>query len=103
MKKQTHFATNSNIKDRQQFEVLRRTPDKSIMGVKMDGHNVRFGDKSGAALIDDHGLAKEIFHTQGQGGTGDVLVVPVEKPNDPNHQRTFTVSIEFDEDGKIIR
>lgn len=89
MKRQEHFETNSNVKARQQFEILRRTPDKSIIGVKMGGKTVKFGKKSGAALIDDAGLAKEIFHTQGQGGTGDVLVVPVEKPKSRDHQRTW--------------
>jgi hypothetical protein len=89
--KKQEFVTNSSVKSRQQFEVIQRNPRMDMKGVKVDGHKVEFGEKSRAALIDDPGLARAIHDSSGQGGTGDCLVVPVEKPSDPNHRRTFTV------------
>jgi len=83
------FETNSAIKDRQKFQIIRRSK-KDIIGVKTeDGKEVHFGKRSRAAEITDAGLAHEIHDSVGQGGTGDVLVIPMETQADPIHTRTF--------------
>lgn len=91
MKKQT-FATNG-MKDRQQFEIIQRTKRTDVRGVKVGGHEVEFGKKSRAALIDDAGLAKAIHDSSGQGGTGDCLVIPVEKQSE-----TFMIDVPWHEE-----
>lgn len=85
------FETNASIKDRQKFQIIRRSK-KDIIGVKTeDGREVKFGQRSRAAEIKDAGLAKEIHDSVGQGGTGDVLVIPMEERAEKGHKRTFTV------------
>lgn len=83
------FDTNSLIKDRQQFEIVQRTKRTDVTGVKIEGWEVPFNNKSRSAIIDDPGLAHAIHDSSGQGGTGDVLVIPVEKPLTKGHTRTF--------------
>jgi hypothetical protein len=85
------FETNSHVKSRQRFEVLQRTPRTDVTGIKIGDKEMKFGKKSRAFFTDDAGLAHAIHDTQGQGGTGDVLVIPVEKPQHPNHSRTWHV------------
>ena len=83
------FETNSFIKDRQVFEIIQRSPDPNIRGVKIGGHEVPFGKKSRAARITDAGLAHAIHDSSGQGGTRDVLVIPVESRPEKGHPRSF--------------
>jgi len=83
------FTTNSDRKSRQQFEVLDMTGRTEVEGVQIGGHKVKYGKKSRAAMIDDPGLAKAIQESSGQAGSRDCLVVPVEKPRDDIHERTF--------------
>ena len=83
------FETNSDHTERQKFQIIQRSK-KPIVGVKTeDGREIPFGKRSRAAEITDAGLAHEIHDSVGQGGTGDVLVVPMEKQPDPIHTRTF--------------
>ena len=84
------FKTNANLKSRQEFQIITRG-QKLIDEIKTpDGkRTVKLGSKSGAAVIDDAAVAREIHETVGQGGTGDVLVVPTESKPDPLHPRTF--------------
>ena len=67
MKKGKTFETNSFVEDRQQFEIIKRTTRSDVEGVKLGNHEVRWNKKTGAALIEDMGLAREIFYTQGLG------------------------------------
>jgi hypothetical protein len=83
------FTTNSDHKSRQQFEVLDLTGRSEVEGIQVGGRKIKYGDKSRAAVIDDAGLAKDIQQRYGQAGTRDCLVVPVEKPRDELHERTF--------------
>ena len=86
--KKQKFITNSNIKTRQEFEIVKRTPRSEVVGLEHEGRKYRFG-QGNMFKTDDPGLAHAIHDQHGQGGNGDVLVVPVEKPSTPDHARTF--------------
>ena len=88
MKKQ-HFTTNSDYKSRQEFTIVQRAERTDMRGVKIDGWEVPFNMKNRSAVINDRGLARAIHDSSGQGGTGDVLVIPTEKK--ATRQRTWTV------------
>jgi hypothetical protein len=96
------FETNQLIAERRKWQVFPRTTRRGVEGVKVDGKPHRF-NKQGFFETDDQGLAHAIHDSSGQGGTGDVLVIPTEKPMSKEHTRTFTVSISFDENGRIMR
>jgi len=88
------FETNSSIKTRQRFRILKRTPNSDVVGVKTrDGkRKLKFDPQSNSAFTDDPGLAREIHASSGQGGDNwDVLVVPLEKKQEPGHVRTITI------------
>lgn len=97
------FMTNQAIPERRRWQVMKRTTRHGVKGVKVDGKEYPFVGKSDMFETDDQGLAHAIHDSSGQGGTGDVLVIPTEKPMNKTHQRTFTVNVAFDKDGKIIR
>lgn len=97
------FMTNQTIPERRKFQVLKRTTRSDVVGVKVGDKEFKFQGNSEMFETDDQGLARAIHDSSGQGGTGDVVVVPTEKPINTTHQRTFTVGIAFDENGKIIR
>jgi hypothetical protein len=82
--------TNADIPTRQEYEVVKRTPRQDVVGIKIDGREFKFG-QGNMFKTDDPGLARAIHDSQGQGGDGDVLVVPVEKPAERGHKRTFVV------------
>ena len=84
------FTTNSYIPDRQEFEVVKRTKRSDVIGIKHEGKSYRFG-QGNMFKVDDPGLARAIHDEHGQGGDGDVLVVPVERKIERGHTRTFVV------------
>jgi len=86
--KKQKFITNSDHKSRQEFEILKRTPRPEVVGIKHEGRDYKFG-QGNMFKTDDVGLAHAIHDEFGQGGDGDVLVVPVEKPAERGHTRTF--------------
>lgn len=87
--KKQKWITNSDHPERQEFEILKRSKRAEVVGFTHEGRDYRFG-QGNMVKIDDPGLAHAIHDELGQGGDGDVLVVPVEKPADHNHTRTFT-------------
>ena len=87
--KQQTWITNSDRVERQQFKVIKRTPNSRVKGIKVDDREFRFG-QGNMFVVDDPGLAHEIHDNHGQGGDGDVMVVPVEKKAQPGHVRTLT-------------
>lgn len=89
VKKQS-WITNSEIKDRQRFKVLKRTQRSDVVGIKLDGKNYKFG-QGNMFEVSDPGLAHAIHDNQGQGGDGDVLVVPTTTTPEPGRTRTWTV------------
>jgi hypothetical protein len=89
MKKQT-FMTNNEVPERQRFKVLKRVQNSDVIGIKVDGREYKFG-QGNSFTVKDAGLAHEIHDTQGQGGTGDVVVVPTQVPPTPGVRRTWTV------------
>jgi hypothetical protein len=89
VKKQS-WITNSDIKDRQRFQVVKRTPRADVKGIKVNGKAYKFG-QGNMFTVDDPGLAREIHDNHGQGGDGDVLVVPTERKPQPGRRRTWTV------------
>ena len=95
------FETNSTVPERRYWQVMKRSK-KRFNGVKVDGKGYKF-NKQDFFETDDPGVAHAIHDSSGQGGTGDVLVIPLEKRADPVHTRTFTVNVSFDKDGRIIR
>lgn len=85
------FVTNSDVRERQRFEIINNTTNADVIGVKTrDGREVKY-NQQGKAVIDDPGLAREIHYSSGQGGSHDCVVVPVEAPQSKTHRRTFTV------------
>lgn len=96
MKKQT-FVTNKPgmVEGRQKFEIINRSQNRRVKGLKVDGKEYPYIPKADVFYTEDVGLARQIHSTQGQGGTGDCLVVPVEKNKEPDHVRTFGTSLEF--------
>lgn len=86
--KRKTWITNSPIKERQTFRVIKRIPDTRVKGIKIDGKEFRFG-QGNSFTVDDPGLAHAIHDNQGQGGDGDVLVVPTEKRIKPGTVRTW--------------
>jgi hypothetical protein len=77
------------LKERQVFKVVKRTQRSDVIGVKVDDREMRFG-QGNMFEITDAGLAKEIHDTQGQGGDGDVIVIPSQIPPTPGVRRTWT-------------
>jgi len=102
-KRRKKFETNSFIPERREWQIVQRAPIERMRGVKVDGKPLPFNMKNRSFTTDDAGLAQAIHDSSGQGGTGNVLVIPTEKPKEPDHSRTFTVTISFDEEGRIIR
>lgn len=88
VKKQT-WITNSDRPERQEFEIVKRSRRRGVVGFKHEGRDYRFG-QGNMLKVQDTGLAHAIHDELGQGGSGDVLVVPVEKPATGGHSRTFT-------------
>ena len=84
------FVTNNNLRDRQRFKVLKNTRKSDVIGIKVGDRQFKFG-QGNAFEIKDAGLAREIHDMQGQGGTGDVIVVPTQEPPTPGVRRTWTV------------
>lgn len=81
------------VKERAEFEVLpvhRNSPTE----IEIDGRVMRAG-RSGAFKVSDYGLAKEIDARYGhdKGGDKSLLLVPVQKRQDPDHARTFRVTL----------
>lgn len=101
VKKQT-WITNNNIKDRQRFIVSKRTQRSDVIGVKVGDREYKFG-QGNVFETNDAGLAKEIHDNQGQGGDGDVVVIPTQVPPEKGQSRTWTgVSLPWhDEDHKF--
>lgn len=83
------FTTNNNLKDRQKFLVSKKTPRSDVIGIKVDGKEYKFG-QGNIFETDDAGLARQIYSTQGQGGDGDVIVIPTQVPPTPGQPRTWT-------------
>lgn len=88
MKKQT-FTTNNNLKDRQVFKVVKRSTRSDVVGIKLEDKEFKFG-QGNLFETTDAGLAREIHDTQGQGGDGDVVVIPTQVPPTPGVRRTWT-------------
>jgi len=90
------WETNTpTVKTRQEFEVVKLKPE-APQEYKLDGGKTfRLGDKTDAMLIrSDPGLARELDARYGdRTGTGELLTIPVERPIDPIHKRTFLVRL----------
>lgn len=79
MPKKQKFVTNSDFKGRQRFEVIKRNKRSEVKGVKLDdNHQFEFG-QGNAFYVDDPAIAHDLHDSVGQGGSNDVLVVPIEK------------------------
>lgn len=90
------WETNApTVKDRQQFEVVKLAPTHKQTYELDKGRSFTLGNKSDAMLIkSDPGIAKELDARYGdRTGTGELLVIPVEKPIDTTHRRTFLVRL----------
>ena len=87
--KRQKFITNADIPARQEYEIIKRTKKSDVVGIVHDGVKHRFG-QGNMFKINDTGLAHAIHDEHGQGGDGDVMVVPVQSKPDINHTRTFT-------------
>lgn len=85
------FATNSLVPERRKYQVIQTTPRRDVTGIKLGDKKFKFNKNSRDFYTTDTALAREICDTQGQNGTNDVLVIPVEKNIEPGHIRTFTV------------
>ena len=72
--------TNSDIPERRRWEVVKRTTNPDIIGVKTsDGkHSFRF-QRGRVFYVEDEGIARDIHDTHGQGGSNIVTVIPIEK------------------------
>lgn len=87
------IESNASIPERQEFEVIqasRNAPDEISIG----GQTMKFGS-SGGFKVSDIGKAQAIndLYGHGKGGTRQVVVVPVEKPPERGHRRTFLVKL----------
>ena len=79
MARKQKFVTNSDIKDRQRFEILKNNQRADVVGVKLeDGKEFQFG-QGNAFYVDDPGMARALHDEFGQGGSQDITVVPIEK------------------------
>lgn len=83
------FMTNSDVKSRQQWEVIKRTRRTDVTGVKLGDRKFKFG-QGDMFVVDDPAIAKDLHQTVGQEGSDDVIVVPVEK-SAGGRRRTWTV------------
>lgn len=89
MPKKQKFVTNSDFKDRQRFEVVKRNERPEVVGLKLDDNRqYKFG-QGNAFYVDDPSIAHDIHDEFGQGGSNDVLVVPIEKKAERGHKRVF--------------
>ena len=73
------FATNSMVPERRKYQVLKTVQDNGVIGIKAGGKDFKFNKNSNDFYTDDTVLAKEICDTQGQNGTNDCIVIPIEK------------------------
>lgn len=90
MAKQT-FTTNSDIAERRRFEVIKRNKRSEVVGVSTSDGSRKFNFGQGHTFyVEDEGVAHDLHDTLGQGGSNDVLVVPIEK-GAKGRTRTFTV------------
>ena len=90
------WETNTpTVKSRQQFEIVKLTPEARQEYPLDGGRTFRLGDKQDAMLISsDPGIARELDARYGdRTGTGELLTIPVERPIDPTHRRTFLVRL----------
>jgi len=88
------FITNADtVKSRAQFEILPRDTHAPAV-VEIDGRQMKWGS-SGAFTTSDVSLAREIDARYGRDSDGlpSVMVVPVERRQEPGHQRTFAVRL----------
>lgn len=88
IKKHT-WMTNNNLKERQRFLITKRIPRSDVIGIKLGDREFKFG-QGNMFETTDAGLAREIHDTHGQGGDGDVIVIPTQVPPTPGVTRTWT-------------
>lgn len=75
-------------KDDRVYEVIKATERKDVVGVNVGGEH-RF--ERNRFKVRDKGLAKEIHDTVGQGGSGEVMVIPKREKKEAGHSYTFAV------------
>ena len=85
------MLTNSDIRDRRQFEVIRRT-EKAAEEYQVGSKNLQLG--SSGMIINDAAVAEELYDKHSvQRGDGTLTVIPVEKAPDRGHKRSFLVRL----------